>query len=561
MFKSSKVSLWPVYCSILNLPPAIRSKSKNIILSGLWVGPIKPPMQYLLGPLTDQIHLLSTVGLTIKLPTETITVKAKLVLGIFDLPAKAIALCTKQYNGKFGCTVCLHPGKLLSKRRVYPPVPPRRCKLRTHQSVVSLAAEASRRDRAIKGVKGISPLTGCLNLVDGVPVDYMHAVLEGVLGRLMKLWFDSSNCRMPYYIGKSVKSIDYLLMAQTPPEEFSRSPRSICSHRNYWKATELKQWLLYYSLPILKTKLSPLYWHHYSLLVCAMHILLRDQITNNQLSVTEMMLEDFCSIFKELYQEVNCTHNVHLLTHLIKYVKLWGPLWTHSAFCFENKNGLIKNLFHGKTDITCQILFNINVQSSMQSLSHLIKLKDGDAISQCIYETNHIKSNMTTIYEHVYACGNIELATLTKAQQDALGYQDNAQVFYRLLKEDTMYHSTRYCRYNGRKRNNTYCVFSNPSGKSEYGQIALFIYYPKPCALINEMVEEHTSLTEQVGHISHHKLVDYQSVDILNNIITSVKPSERLTCVDINKIHKKAILINVGSQHYISAIVNPYECH
>ena len=141
-------------------------------------------MQHLLRPTTQQIDHLSTVGLAINLPTEIITIKAKLGLGIFDLPAKVIVLSTKQYNGKFGCSVCLHPGKFLSNRRVYPPVPPQRCKLRTHQSVVSLAAEASRHGRTMKGIKGISPLTSYLNLVDGVPVDYMHAVLEGVLGRL-----------------------------------------------------------------------------------------------------------------------------------------------------------------------------------------------------------------------------------------------------------------------------------------------------------------------------------------------------------------------------------------
>ena len=76
----------------------------------------------------------------------------------------------------------------------------------------------------MKGIKGISPLTPYLNLVDGVPVDYMHAVLEDVLGRLMKLWFDSNNYQKAYYLGKSIKSIDSLLTSQTPPEEFSRSP-------------------------------------------------------------------------------------------------------------------------------------------------------------------------------------------------------------------------------------------------------------------------------------------------------------------------------------------------
>ena len=67
------------------------------------------------------------------------------------------------------------------------------------------------------------------------------------------------------------------------------------------------------------------------------------------------MLADFCSLLPELYDEKISTHNVHLLTHLTKYVKLWGPLWTHSVFGHENKNGCLKRLFHGKNQIQQQL--------------------------------------------------------------------------------------------------------------------------------------------------------------------------------------------------------------
>ena len=33
----------------------------------------------------------------------------------------------------------------------------------------------------------------------------------------------------------------------------------------------------------------------------------------------------------------NCGINVHLLRHLVYYVKVFGPLWTHSAFSFEGQ--------------------------------------------------------------------------------------------------------------------------------------------------------------------------------------------------------------------------------
>ena len=44
------------------------------------------------------------------------------MVGIFDLPAKASVYCAKQYNGKYGCSICIHPGLHLSNgTRVYLP--------------------------------------------------------------------------------------------------------------------------------------------------------------------------------------------------------------------------------------------------------------------------------------------------------------------------------------------------------------------------------------------------------------------------------------------------------
>ena len=110
IFKSSRVTMWPVYLAILNLPPSKIYKSQNIILCSLWVGPGKPPMEHFLKPLTERMSRLSSTGVKMKMTSGYVTVKAKLVLAVFDLPAKAAVLNCKQYNGKYGCHVCLNPG-------------------------------------------------------------------------------------------------------------------------------------------------------------------------------------------------------------------------------------------------------------------------------------------------------------------------------------------------------------------------------------------------------------------------------------------------------------------
>ena len=43
VFQSSSTSLWPVYLTILNLPPGTRMNAENVLMAGLWYGK-KPSM-------------------------------------------------------------------------------------------------------------------------------------------------------------------------------------------------------------------------------------------------------------------------------------------------------------------------------------------------------------------------------------------------------------------------------------------------------------------------------------------------------------------------------------
>lgn len=226
---------WPVFLTIYNLPPTIRMKAENVLLCGV--------------------------------------VRAKTVVGIFDLPAKAAVLCMKQFNGEYGCAVCIHPRQRLANgARIYLP---QKHTERTHQGMINAATVAQQDNHIVEGVKAKSPLAPYVDLVLSIPVDYMHAVLEGVVRMLMKTWFESNHHHEPQYLGHAACTINAQLLIQHPPLEFSRAPRSICKHLDYWKVSELQNWLLSYSLPILLHHPS-LFWHHYALLV---HILLRDKLT------------------------------------------------------------------------------------------------------------------------------------------------------------------------------------------------------------------------------------------------------------------------------------------
>ena len=188
-----------------------------------------------LEPVLKSLQYLSTSGGVVRTPTGLRTIRAMLVMGVFDLPAKAAVLCAKQFNGEHGCSVCIHPGeRLRNGARIYLP---HAYPNRTHESVSRAAEVAQVTGHAVDGIKGVSPLAGYVDVVLSVSTDYMHAVLEGVVALLMKCWFSSSHHREPQYIGCRTSEIDAQLMRQRPPSEFTRPPRSIKKHLSYWKAS------------------------------------------------------------------------------------------------------------------------------------------------------------------------------------------------------------------------------------------------------------------------------------------------------------------------------------
>jgi len=114
------------------------------------------------------------------------------------------------------------------------------------------------------GIKGPSLLLllSVFNFVFGLPVDYMHCICLGVSKKLTSLWFDSKYSAYPWYLGKHLQEIDRLLLAITPPKFIKRTLRSLTEHQ-HWKASEYRNWLLYYAPVVLKGYLPPLYFHHF----------------------------------------------------------------------------------------------------------------------------------------------------------------------------------------------------------------------------------------------------------------------------------------------------------
>ena len=409
--------------------------------------------------------------------------------------------------------------------------------------------------------------SGFLNLANCAPTDYMHCVLEGVTKKLLEKWVKAST--LGCYIGRRLKEVDTQLLKQCPPHDFTRAPRSIKRHRNYWKASEFRNFLLYYSLPLLIDVLSPLYFHHYGLLVCAMHILLQTQVSDTQIQAAQNMLDDFYILLPELYGNHMCVLNMHLLSHMAHFVRLWGPLWTHSAFAFESMNGHITSMIHSRYEIANQLLFSIDVSTTMGILADkLISVEDEATLSLLLDPQCVARRNMLLLFPGTYSIGLMHSCSLSTDEHRALNRLTGVRVsrtliFHRLFTNGTILHSIQYGRQGG-KRNSTICSFRN-NGSQSFGVIQKFCLCecsPVNVALIKPFQLTNRSILSTSGNPGREILCQYAEVDLISSFVIQVtKQSLPLIAVPIADILSKCIKVTGRTYNYIVKIPNNFEHH
>jgi len=292
-FNSSMKSIWPLQCVINELPFHIRRL--HMLLTGLWFGSCKPSIHTFLRPFVEQCRQLEETGFSWfdKVNNCVQFTKVFTIICSCDSVARALLQNIKQFNGKFGCSWCNHPGLSISNdlggppKRVYPA---QLYKCRSHNQYIEDSRSAVEHGEPWNGVKGANPLLLIknFNIVDGFVVDYMHGVLLGVAKHMCSLWFESQP-NANWYIGNKKNAVDRTLLTIKPPSNVTRTPRSIrCMAQ--WKASEWRNWLLFYSLFVLNGILPGVYFAHYVFLVEGISLLLSDSISYSDLDIAENYL-------------------------------------------------------------------------------------------------------------------------------------------------------------------------------------------------------------------------------------------------------------------------------
>ena len=139
---------------------------------------------------------------------------------------------------------------------------------------------------------GNSPFTDLpIAMINTFLVDYMHQACLGVMRRLLLLWIRKPNI----------------------PQMFARKPRRL-DVIDRWKATELRQFMLYTGKLVLKNILRRELYDHFMVFSIAMCILVCPQTTDIYNNYAHNLLVYFVEQGFNLYGPEFLLYNIHSLT-------------------------------------------------------------------------------------------------------------------------------------------------------------------------------------------------------------------------------------------------------
>lgn len=231
------------------------------------------------------------------------------------------------------------------------------------------------------------------DIIKGVVPDYMHCILLGIVKQFLNLWLTTTS--EPFFM-KDAKLVDEIILSACPPDEIRRVLRPL-DHRLVWKASEFRVWLLFYS-PIVLKHLFPLkYYKHWLLLVKGMHMLLKKNISREEIEVVRKLFFKFVSQVKLLYGEDQVSYNVHLLQHVVDSVTFWGCPWAYSEFMYEDIGKTLEYACHESTQIGKQIFSSVLKKAKARDYAKLHIPFAEDLVKEIYYRLDASVSGNDTV--------------------------------------------------------------------------------------------------------------------------------------------------------------------
>lgn len=336
-FKNSTKQAWPILGSVV--------ESTYVFLVGVYEGMSKPNCANdFLEEFITELNVLMQEGLVFADKFFNIKVRCF----VMDAPAKSFVLGTKGHSGYFCCTRCTQKGQIVKHRLILPIES--ECTVRTNDTF----RNRSQPQHHLK--QSISPLEKLnIDIISQCSLDYMHVVCLGVMRTLLNAWVNIKGEQYSLVSWKcNTISNELSFNTKNITKEFQRKPRTL-KYLERWKATELRQFLLYTGPFILKNVLSSELYSHFLKLSLALRILLDHNDCKKNNNCAEKLLKSFVNEIPSFYESCFLTYNFHALMHIHEDAKLHGSLESISAFKFENYLQTIKRKVRKGQSVAAQI--------------------------------------------------------------------------------------------------------------------------------------------------------------------------------------------------------------
>ena len=344
IFKSRKSELWPILA---------RFGSCNPFLVSCYYGRGKPnSAESFLEDLVEELNRV--VGIQHKYSHQNYSVTVRCF--VCDAPARAFLKGVISHTGYYSCERCTIRGTREADRVVFHR--PENVTERDEESFRNFEyhtiGKCHQREE--------SPLVRVpsLKLVKGFVLDSMHMVDLGALRRMLYSFKGKiKGIRRTKLSSQLLQLINSRLAVCNGklPSEFNRQPRSL-DDLDYWKATELRSFLLYTGMVVLKGVVADDVYEHFICLCLAVTLMScpKDERRNGSLEFCRDLLGHFCSCAAKLYGGPFVVYNIHCLKHLPDDVENYNvPLQKIDAFSFENKLKDLKKSIKGPQNPLAQV--------------------------------------------------------------------------------------------------------------------------------------------------------------------------------------------------------------
>jgi len=550
-------SLWPIYVTINELP--FKDRSRYMLLAGLYVGCKDPNQLTFFQPFVKEANKLSSEGFSWIHEGKEIVSKVIPLCAVTDSVARWQLLNMQSFHAFYGCTFCYEKQEKTGPRSRFFNVLSERADERTAESTYQDAKRAyEKKDdprtnkQHYKGVKGPSILMNLLyfDLIWGFVVDYMHAILLGVIKSHMEYLFDSTKkkCWIDMADNIALKNltdtIDNRLLSIQPPTGITRNPRSI-EHCSKWKASEWRSWLLFYCIPCLQGLLKDKHLAHLAMLSQATNILLQHSVSRVEIEEAHNLFLQYCYYFQKYFKPKHTIYNLHLLTHVCKCVINWGPLWTHNAFCYEGQNRHLLQLYQSPFQVISQIARKFLMFNSLCILcEELVSSESTIDFCEKILNKKHryfLRSDGALLLGR----GQRNVSILPEEEQ-CFAHFGNFNIkdfifFHRLLYNGMRYTSFQYV--DKKKNNDSYAILRD----GKIVKIKYIVMSP-----LGEIL-----LLVQIVKCSKRLLIQNDYVALRH--ILKIKKIDKMVCIKLSLIKQPCVVMYLPSNTYVCGL--PFGCH